>query len=101
MKNIVFLVSGGGANLKFVQYSIKLLKLNCRISGVIADRDILFENFLKEEVIVKNENGNYELNSKYKIVVKDRFEYSEIDIIFEQNTELNREFLLKEILNND
>ena len=41
------------------------------------------------------------LNSKYKIVVKDRFEYSEIDIIFEQNTELNREFLLKEILNND
>jgi hypothetical protein len=39
------------------------------------------------------------LSSKYKITVKDRFEYSEIDIIFEQNIELNREFLLKEILN--
>ena len=51
MKNIVFLVSGGGANLKFVQYSIKALKLNCRISGVIADRDILFQDFLKEEGI--------------------------------------------------
>jgi hypothetical protein len=41
------------------------------------------------------------LSSKYKITVKDRFEYSEIDIIFEQNIELNREFLLKEILNDD
>lgn len=51
MKNIVFLVSGGGANLKFVQYAIKSLNLNCRISGVIADRDILFQDFLKEEDI--------------------------------------------------
>ncbi len=51
MKNIVFLVSGGGANLKFVQYSIKALNLNCRISGVIADRDIPFQYFLKEEGI--------------------------------------------------
>jgi hypothetical protein len=41
------------------------------------------------------------LSSKYKITVKDRFDYSEIDIVFEQNTELNREFLLKEILDND
>ncbi len=41
------------------------------------------------------------LNSKYKITVKDRFDYSEIDIIFERNTELNREFLLKEILKDD
>ena len=41
------------------------------------------------------------LSSKYKITVKDRFEYSEIDIIFEQNIKLNREFLLKEILNDD
>ena len=49
MKNIVFLVSGGGANLKFVQYSIRVLNLHCRISGVIADRDILFQDFLKEE----------------------------------------------------
>lgn len=49
MKNIVFLVSGGGANLKFVQYAIKSLKLNCRISGVVADRDILFQDFLHEE----------------------------------------------------
>jgi len=30
---------------------------------------IEIENFLKEEVIVKNENGNYELNSKYKIAI--------------------------------
>jgi phosphoribosylglycinamide formyltransferase-1 len=71
MKNIVFLVSGGGANLKFVQYSIKLLKLNCRISGVIADRDILFENFLKEEDIefvkVKyNKENTLELKSELR-----------------------------------
>lgn len=51
MKNIVFLVSGGGANLKFVQYSIKALNLNYRISGVIADRDIPFQYFLEEEGI--------------------------------------------------
>ncbi len=51
MKNIVFLVSGGGANLKFVQYAIKSLNLNCRISGVIADRDIFLQDFLKEEDI--------------------------------------------------
>lgn len=51
MRNIVFLVSGGGANLKFVQYAIKSLSLNCRISSVIADRDILFQDFLKEEDI--------------------------------------------------
>jgi hypothetical protein len=37
-------------------------------------------------------------NSKYKVIVRDRFNYSEIDVIFEKNTELNREFLLKEIL---
>ena len=39
------------------------------------------------------------LSSKYKIIVKDRFVYSEIDIIFEKNMELNREFLLRELLN--
>jgi phosphoribosylglycinamide formyltransferase-1 len=71
MKNIVFLVSGGGANLKFIQYSIKLLKLNCRISGVIADRDILFQDFLKEEDIkfVKikyNKENTSELKSELR-----------------------------------
>jgi ribonuclease R len=30
---------------------------------------IQIENFLKEDIIVKNENNNYELNSKYKIAI--------------------------------
>ena len=71
MKNIVFLVSGGGANLKFVQYSIRVLNLHCRISGVIADRDILFQDFLKEENIgfvkVKyNKENTIELKSELR-----------------------------------
>jgi ribonuclease R len=30
---------------------------------------IQIENFLKEDIIVKNENNNYELNSKYKVAI--------------------------------
>lgn len=51
MNNVVFLVSGGGANLKFIQKAISLLNLDCRISGVIADRDISFQEFLEEQGI--------------------------------------------------
>jgi phosphoribosylglycinamide formyltransferase-1 len=51
MKNIVFLVSGGGANLRFIQLASKSLNLNFRISGVISDRDILFQDFLKSHNI--------------------------------------------------
>jgi phosphoribosylglycinamide formyltransferase-1 len=71
MKNIVFLISGGGSNLKFVQYSIRFLNLHCRISGVIADRDIRFKDFLKYEgvefVIVKyNKEKTLELKSELR-----------------------------------
>jgi hypothetical protein len=45
------------------------------------------------------------LNSKYKVTVSNRYldgvRYSEISVIFDSNTELNREFLLKEILKDD
>lgn len=33
------------------------------------DELIQIEKFLKEEIIVKNENNNYELNSKYKVAI--------------------------------
>lgn len=43
------------------------------------------------------------LQSKYKITVSNRYinekKYSEITLIFDKNTELNREFLLIELLN--
>jgi hypothetical protein len=53
-------------------------------------------------LLIKYVNPFY-LNSKYKITVSNRFinnvRYSEIDVIFDKNTELNREFLLKGLLN--
>lgn len=43
------------------------------------------------------------LSSKYKITVSNRYNEGdithEIDVIFDKNTELNREFLLRELLN--
>ena len=71
MKNIVFLVSGGGANLRFIQLAIKSLNLNFRISGVISDRDIFFQDFLKlhdiEFVKVKyNIENTLELRTELK-----------------------------------
>jgi phosphoribosylglycinamide formyltransferase-1 len=51
MKKIVFLVSGGGANLKFIQYALKSLSLNAKVVGVISDREIKFVNFLEIEKI--------------------------------------------------
>jgi hypothetical protein len=45
------------------------------------------------------------LSSKYKITVSNHYfdgnKISEISMIFDRNTELNREFLLKELLKND
>ena len=47
--------------------------------------------------------NSFYLNSKYKIIVSNRFvdniQYSKINVIFDKNTELNREFLLKDLLN--
>ena len=47
--------------------------------------------------------NSFYLNSKYKITVSNRYvdgvQYSEIDVVFDKNTELNREFLLKDLLN--
>lgn len=39
MNPIIFLVSGEGGNLRFIYQAIKILKLDIRISLVIADRD--------------------------------------------------------------
>ncbi len=53
-------------------------------------------------LLVKYLNPFY-LNSKYKITVSNRYVdgefYSEISVVFDKNCELNREFLLKELLN--
>lgn len=53
-------------------------------------------------LLLKYVNSFY-LNSKYKIIVSNRFvdniQYSKISVIFDKNTELNREFLLKDLLN--
>jgi hypothetical protein len=47
--------------------------------------------------------NSFYLNSKYKIIVSNRFidgiQCSKISVIFDKNTELNREFLLKDLLN--
>jgi hypothetical protein len=47
--------------------------------------------------------NSFYLNSKYKIIVSNRYNdnilCSEISVIFDKNTELNREFLLKDLLN--
>lgn len=46
--------------------------------------------------------NSFYLNSKYKITVSNRYldgdKYSEINVVFDSNTELNREFLLRELL---
>jgi phosphoribosylglycinamide formyltransferase-1 len=51
MKKIVFLVSGGGANLKFIHKAIRILDVNAYIVGVIADRESLIGDFCKRENI--------------------------------------------------
>ena len=66
MKKIVFLVSGGGANLKFIHRALRILEVQASIVGVIADRDILFGDFLIRENIYfskvrYNKNYNQEL----------------------------------------
>lgn len=49
--------------------------------------------------------NSFYLSSKYKITVSNRYlngdKFSEISMIFDKNTELNREFLLIELLKND
>lgn len=55
-------------------------------------------------LLIKYVNPFY-ISSKYKITVSNRYidgqKSSEISMIFEQNTELNRDFLLTELLKND
>jgi hypothetical protein len=52
-------------------------------------------------LLIKYINPFY-LNAKYRITVSNQYfdgsKVSEISMIFEKNTELNREFLLKELL---
>lgn len=51
MKRIVFLVSGGGANLKFIHYALQKLNLKVSIVGILADRNISFIDFVENEKI--------------------------------------------------
>jgi phosphoribosylglycinamide formyltransferase 1 len=76
MKKIVFLVSGGGANLKFIYYSLKLLSVDAEITGVISDRKVDLEEFVKEQKIYfkqisYNRNHNKELLSELKYLNPD------------------------------
>lgn len=65
MKSIVFLVSGAGSNLKFIHFALKSLKINARIVGVIADRDIPFEDFLIcEDIYFKKIKYNRQYNNE-------------------------------------
>ena len=52
-------------------------------------------------LLIKYINPFY-LSSKYKITVSNQYQdgnrYASIDVFFEKNTELNREFLLRELL---
>lgn len=52
-------------------------------------------------LLIKYINPFY-LSSKYKITVSNQYQdgnrYASIDVVFEKNTELNREFLLRELL---
>ena len=51
MKNIVFLVSGSGGTLKFLYHAIKVLNINFKIVGVIADRECQSLKFAENENI--------------------------------------------------
>jgi phosphoribosylglycinamide formyltransferase-1 len=76
MNRIVFLLSGGGANLKFIYFSIKFLNFNAQIVGVIADRQVQIEDFLKKEaiplkVIKYNKGHSIELTSELRLLRPD------------------------------
>lgn len=45
----------------------KKIQTNCKTYS--KEELIQIENFLKEDIIIKNENNNYELNSKYKVAI--------------------------------
>lgn len=51
MKKIVFLVSGSGGTLKFLYHAIKVLNINFKIVGVIADRECQSLKFAENENI--------------------------------------------------
>jgi phosphoribosylglycinamide formyltransferase 1 len=51
MVSVIFLISGGGGNMRFVKLASDVLDLNIEIPIVIADRSIIAEGFLKEKKI--------------------------------------------------
>ena len=60
MKNVLFLVSGNGGTLKFLNEAINILNLNIKINAVIADRDC--------GAIKYSKNNNI---PTYKIIIRD------------------------------
>ena len=64
--------------------------------------DELVTNIDRARMLIFKKVNNFYLNSKYKIELINRTEdekiFSQIDVIFEKNLELNREFALKELL---
>lgn len=59
-------------------------------------------NIDEARMLLCNYLNSFYLNSKYKITVSNQYfennSDSKIDVVFDKNTELNREFLLKELL---
>ena len=64
--------------------------------------DEVVTNIDRARMLIFKKVNNFYLNSKYKIELINRTEdekiFSQIDVIFEKNLELNREFVLKELL---
>lgn len=76
MKKIVFLVSGNGGTLKFMENAIELLGLNFKIVGVVADRDCGAVKFaqkknLYNKIIKYTQNHTFELNSELSFLNPD------------------------------
>lgn len=78
--------------LESKQKKLKTYQFDEDVSNIDTARFLLFKYI-----------NPFYLQSKYKITVSNRYingeKYSEITLIFDKNTELNREFLLIELLN--
>ncbi len=62
MKNVVFLCSGNGGNMRFVHECIQRFSLPLRISGVYADRECAAVEMAKQANIPVNVNKDFNIN---------------------------------------
>jgi phosphoribosylglycinamide formyltransferase 1 len=74
MGNIVFLVSGGGATLKFIFHAIAQLGLPIRIAGIIADRHVAVEEFAINNEIPFRQISYSRKDNSYMLMALKEFE---------------------------